>query len=140
MDLGFLTLQARRVLHAQAVATSAEASRSRTSMARTECRLFDDCNVFNKLELQKIWLLKTSKEDDARVDLALARLGMEQASCLTRMSGERAVTIQGHRARATAFALWDSGDLDYRAREGEATEDMLLSAIVRDLTAGRDRS
>ena len=139
MDLGFLTLQERRVLHAQAMATSAEASRSRTSLARSECRLFDACNAFNKLELQKIWLLKTGDEDDPRLDLALARLGMEQANCLTGMSGERAVTIQGHRARATAFALWDAGDLDYRAREGEATEDMLLSAIVRDLTIGRDR-
>ena len=139
MDLGFLSLQARRILHAQAVATSTEAGRSRTTVARSECRLFDAFNAFSKLEQQKIRLLKTGHDDDPRLDLALARLGMEQADYLTAMCDQRAVTIQGHRARATAFALWDAGDLNYRAREGDATEDVILSAIIRDLTDGRDR-
>ena len=139
MHPGFLNLHARRILHARALATGAEANRSRTSDARSEARLLETCDAFNQLEQRKIRLLQAGDDERPGFDLALARLGMEQADQLSGMCNQRAVTIHGHRARAISFALWDGGDLAYRARASAALEDMILHSIVRDLSSGRGR-
>jgi len=71
-------------------------------------------------------------DDDAR-DLLLAPLRDEQALHLDLLCRERAWALAGHRARATAFALWDGGELVQRAEAHGFLADRLLAALIRDL-------
>ena len=107
--------------------------------ANPQARLFTACARFNVLERRKMQLLKLDVDDGPETELRLARLAMSQAKHLHEICDARATTIRGHRARALSFTLWDAGDLEYRALNGRATEDLLLHALVRDLIKGHQR-
>lgn len=94
---------------------------------------------FNALEREKIRHLKTKDGYDPWIVLRVGRLCMAQAELMPEMCDSRATTAQGHRARALSFALWDEGNLAWRAANGEAIEDLFLHALVRDLTRGLGR-
>ena len=55
------------------------------------------------------------------------------ARILRGVAASRATTLDGHRARAAAFILWDEGDLLERARTDGILEEVLLRAILVDL-------
>lgn len=73
------------------------------------------------------------EEERARVNADLIAAG-HAALILTATS--RAVTLDGHRARAAVFLAWDDGDVVGRARRHGITEDRLLAALLTDLVAG----
>lgn len=59
--------------------------------------------------------------------------GHAGAKALQALAALPATTMDGHRARAAAFVLWDEGDLLGRARVNNVLEEMLLGAILADL-------
>ncbi len=58
------------------------------------------------------------------------------ARILRSVAASRATTMDGHRARAAAFILWDEGDLLERACVDGILEEVLLRAILIDLVLG----
>ena len=72
-------------------------------------------------------------DEDAR-ELLLKPLRDQQALHLDLLCQQHARSPAGHRARATAFALWDNGELNDLANTNGFPADRLLAAIVRDLT------
>lgn len=127
-------MQARREMHSRAA--EAAAKLPRTHKPGPEAELLAACQRFNEIERQKIGLLKTGHADELHNEIKLARLGTSQALSLEEICTARATTIHGHRARAFSYALWDSGELEYRVSVGATIEDLLLQALVRDLTGG----
>lgn len=136
MHSGFMSLRRRDILHARSVAAGMDAERP--GARHPDASLLDACSAFNALERRKIRMLKANEGEDLGFELALGRLCIEQEGCLERMCETRATTMRGHRARALAFALWDGGDLTYRVKVAATTEDMMLLALIRDLTRGGD--
>ena len=55
------------------------------------------------------------------------------ARILKVVAASRATTLDGHRARAAAFILWDEGDLLGRAGKDGILEEVVLRAILVDL-------
>lgn len=136
MHTGFMCLRARRTLHTRAIATCAGMARS--DRRGDDAPLLEACRAFSRLEQRKIRMLKANNDDDIGAEIALAGLCVEQDRHIRRMCDARAVTERGHRVRALAFASWDAGDLAYRADACGATEDLILLAMIRDLTRGGD--
>ena len=71
-------------------------------------------------------------DEDAR-EVLLRPLREAQAPHLDRLCRTYAQGLAGHRARATAFALWDAGELSDLAEMNGLPADRLLAALVRDL-------
>ena len=93
------------------------------------------CAAFNAIERRKLDLTEGSGRiiDDAVRAQILEPLIGEQQGYLDLLCTEHATTLAGHQARAISFALWDGGELAYRADVQGFLEDRLLAALVRDL-------
>ena len=132
----FITLAGRRALLQKALAVVAAGAACGAQLPQSDARLLAACGAFNELERQKQRLLKGGCEEDRTLEVRITQCIGFQEDHLGEMCAARAVTMAGNRARALSYALWDAGELSYRARVGGATEDMILDAMVRDLTEG----
>ena len=140
MYADFITLAGRRALLQKALAVVAAGAACGARLPQSDATLLAACAEFNQLERQKHRLLRGGSEEDRSLELRITQCIGAQEDYLEHMCAARAVTTAGHRARALSYALWDAGELGYRASVGGATEDMILNAMIRDLTDGKASS
>ena len=127
----FMSMQVRREM----LERSASIASDPIYANHPEAKLLEKLRTVCDLEERKIRLLETGPSD-CFFEIHLARVATTQAMHVEEMCAIRATTIQGLRARAQAYAFWDAGELPHRARIGGTTDDVMLDAIVRDLTTG----
>ena len=139
MYSNFVTLGGRRALLREAATLVSAARLAGSSRARGDAQLFAACHAFNVVEQEKQRLLAAGGEEDEVLARYAAFCGRQETH-LERMCDLVATTLPEHRARALSYALWDAGELAYRARVGGTPEDLILNAMVRDLTDGRGQS
>ena len=90
------------------------------------------CSRFMATERAKIALVHQELPEEV-LEAALDTLWDCQLPIVEEVCSLTATTLAGHRARASAYHLFDGGDLAWRSRASGAFEDRLLAAIVNDL-------
>lgn len=131
MDYQFMPMQVRRKILERSMSIASNPF----GADHPEAKLLESFQTVRDLERRKIRLLE-SGPSDCFWEIHLARVATTQAMHVEDMCAVRATTMQGLRARAQAYAFWDAGELPHRARLGGTTDDLMLDAIVRDLTMG----
>lgn len=131
MDYHFMPMQVRREM----LERSSSIASNPFGANHPEAKLLESFRTITDLERRKIQLLENGASD-CFLEIHLARVATTQAMHVEDMCTIRATTIRGLRARAQAYAFWDAGELPHRARIGGTTDDVMLDAIVRDLTTG----
>lgn len=108
-------------------------ARVTAGMSGRDARLAVASRGFARTELQEGALLEGSLGESslASPNVVEARRRHVDALC-----GCRAHTLEGHRARALAFCIWDDGELPRRVAARDLLEDRLLWAILSDLASG----
>ena len=66
-----------------------------------------------------------------------AELHEAATSALANVAADRAVTLEGHRARASAILFWDEGELITLAAKYGILQDRLMLALLADLVGLR---
>jgi hypothetical protein len=113
----------------------AEHSTEESQTVGADALLIRACAAFVDIERKKLLLMDGPDriiDDDERAIL-LEPLSDEQLRQLDIICQRRTSSPAGHQARAGCFALWDGGELGYRARVNGHLEDQLLAALIRDL-------
>ena len=103
--------------------------------ARPDAPVIAACVGFCDLEGRRLALIEGPDRiagDEAR-ERMLEPLSDQQQVYLDAVCGQRATTQAGHQARAICVALWDGGEIGYRARVGGFVDDRLVAALLRDL-------
>jgi hypothetical protein len=125
------------VTRAQAAAMrtlQATASLLKNTQAQPDAALLAACVAYAgvRRRIDQFSRAKINLGEDA---LERAHAGLHEAasSALARVAAHRAVTPEGHRARAAVIMFWDEGELIRLVGKYEILQDRLLLALLADL-------
>src|SRR3978361_671100 len=140
MPTEFLTTSTRTILLARIASLAgrhrqdpAADSADPGGKANPDTAVIAACVGFCELEAKKLTLIEGPDripDDEAREQVPESLSDRRQAY-LDAIRDQRAATPAGHQARAICLALWDGGEIGYRARTGGFVDDRPLAPLVR---------
>jgi hypothetical protein len=121
--------------HAAAMRTlQGIASLLKKTRAQPDAALLAACVAYAgvRRRIDQLSRAKTNLGEDA-LERAHAELHEAASSALAGVAAHRAVTLEGHRARAAAIVFWDEGELIRLVDKYDILQDRLLLALLADL-------
>ena len=95
------------------------------------------CLAYFSIRRRADQLSQTTGELDGALEKTRAELLEATTSALADVAAKRAVTPEGHRARAATILLWDEGELVTLVDKYDILQDRLVLALLADLVGLR---